>query len=334
LDVPAHPSHPVPHTEPIGPGRVHLAAAAGIVVALGVFGWLPVGGPLAAMILAPAAGLTVFSVIVPWTQMAAPRARRRQEDAILAAAERFLATGDRADLPDPDVHADPRLHRLAAAVDGLGRDALRAGRRNRYLSKSIDDAVEKQTRKQTFALHREAATDPLTGLGNRRRLDAALAEMFSDAARRRDDTVAAILIDLDHFKQVNDRLGHGAGDACLQFVGELLASTLRGEDVAVRLGGDEFVVLLPSLGEREAASVARRIAELHRQRPWPHEQVAPPTLSLGVAAVHRAVDRGAELLIERADAALYAVKGSGRDAVGTWADRVADDRDRDTRRIA
>jgi diguanylate cyclase (GGDEF)-like protein len=312
---------------------VYVAAAAAIGAALAAAAWLPFA-PAAAAILAPAVGLTLFTVIVPWTQMATPRAHRAHEDAILAQAARFLETGDRADLPDPDRHRDPRLHRLAATIDDLGRMALRAGRRNRYLSQSIDHAVEARTRKATHALHREASTDPLTGLGNRRRLDEALASMFSDAARRRDDTVAAILIDLDHFKQVNDQLGHAVGDECLRFVGELLASTLRGEDVAVRLGGDEFVVLLPSLGEREAASVGRRITELHRQRLWPHETTRPPTLSLGVAAVHRAIENGPEVLLERADAALYAVKGSGRDAVATWADRVADPAHRDARRIA
>ena len=130
-----------------------------------------------------------------------------------------------------------------------------------------------------------------------------------------------MLIDLDHFKQVNDTLGHAVGDECLKFVGELLGSSLRDGDVAVRLGGDEFVLLLPSLGEREAAAVARRLEDLHRQRVWPHLTVGPPTLSLGVAAVHRALADAAELLLERADTALYAVKGSGRDAVGTWSDR-------------
>jgi diguanylate cyclase (GGDEF)-like protein len=317
--------HRSPHLDrfpdPVGPGRAYLGAALAIAVALLAAMRLPVTSVAAMLLIAMAAGMTVFAAIVPWTLMAVARERRRLEDAIVDAAERFVSTRDRADLPDPDTLADPRLRRLAEAIDDLGRLTLRADRRNHYLARTIDHEVESRTRKQTLALHREAATDPLTGLGNRRRLEQAIEEIFSDAGRRRDDTVAAVLIDLDHFKQVNDTLGHAVGDECLKFVGDLLASSLRDGDVAVRLGGDEFVLLLPSLGEREAAAVARRLAELHRQRVWPHLTVGPPTLSLGVAAVHRAMADAAEMLLERADTALYAVKGSGRDAVGTWSQR-------------
>ncbi len=320
--------------DPIGPGRAYLAAALAIAVALLAAMRLPVPNVAAMLLVATAAGMTAFAAVVPWTLMAVARDRRRLEDAILDDARRFVQTGDRADLPDPDAVSDPRLRRLAETIDELGRLSLRAERRNHYLNRTIDHEVEHRTRKQTLALHREASTDPLTGLGNRRRLEQAIEEIFSDGGRRHDDTVAAILIDLDHFKQVNDTLGHAVGDDCLKFVGELLASSLRDDDVAVRLGGDEFVLLLPSLGEREAAAVARRLTELHRQRVWPHLAVPPPTLSLGVAAVHRAMADAAELLLERADTALYAVKGSGRDAVGTWSQRPRPENQDASRRSA
>ncbi len=310
-----------PDPDPVGPGRLHGAAAAAIGAALAVAFLVPIASPVAAVLVAGAAGMTIFAAIVPPGLASLPRRRHRRAHAVLDAAERFLASSDRRELPDPDREDDAFVRRLATAVDELGRLALATGRRNRYLHRSLEQEVATRTRRATQALQREASTDPLTGLGNRRRLEEALGELFSEAARRRDDTVAAILIDLDRFKQVNDVLGHAAGDECLRFVGELLASTLRGEDVAVRLGGDEFVVLLPGLAEAQAASVARRIAELHRQRPWTHAAVPAPTLSLGVAAVHRSREDGAEILLERADAAVYLVKGRGRDAVAAWSER-------------
>jgi diguanylate cyclase (GGDEF)-like protein len=155
-------------------------------------------------------------------------------------------------------------------------------------------------------LERLARTDPLTGLANRRRLE----EVLAACAR----PVCAIMIDIDHFKQYNDRYGHPAGDACLRTVAAVLTHGARGTDVVARYGGEEFCVILPDTGLDDACRVAERIrAEIAGLR----EEHGPAplgflTVSAGVAAT--AAGPG-EDLIARADAALYRAKRDGRDRV-------------------
>jgi diguanylate cyclase (GGDEF)-like protein len=146
-------------------------------------------------------------------------------------------------------------------------------------------------------LSRAVRSDELTGVGNRRRADELLRGIAAGDG--------VIMVDLDHFKQINDRDGHAAGDRVLAELGLLLRRTVRGEDLVARFGGDEFVVLAPSAGEH-VVQVAERIAAAWRALPG-------PTLSLGVA-VHEPTEPAAETL-RRADAAVYAAKSAGRDRI-------------------
>jgi diguanylate cyclase (GGDEF)-like protein len=143
-----------------------------------------------------------------------------------------------------------------------------------------------------------ARRDELTGVGNRRRAD----ELLRGLAR--GDGV--IMIDVDHFKQVNDHEGHAAGDRVLAELGSLLRRSVRGEDLVARYGGDEILVIAPSAGDL-AARVAARITAAWRATP------GVPTLSLGVA-VHEPND-SAEDTLQRADAAVYAAKRAGGDRI-------------------
>lgn len=160
--------------------------------------------------------------------------------------------------------------------------------------------------------------DPLTGLANRRRWDAELASVCAEA-RRRGTTVAVILVDIDHFKRVNDRYGHAGGDETLRAVAGLLTARVRGEDLVARLGGDEIAVLLPEAGVGQAVELAERLrTETLRLHPAGLSD-GELSVSLGVAAVTGEQAHPLELM-SRADEQLYRAKTT-RNAVGV-PDRV------------
>jgi diguanylate cyclase (GGDEF)-like protein len=169
-----------------------------------------------------------------------------------------------------------------------------------------------------------AATDSLTGLPNARSAHDTLKRMAAHAGRAASP-LAAILLDLDHFKQINDRFGHGAGDNVLAAVGDVLAHAVRTSDFAARLGGEEFLALLPDTPVTGALQVAENLRERIDAIRVPEVDRAI-TASLGVAVLpDHAGDP--ETLLRVADRALYVAKSAGRDRV-ELADVADDDDDR------
>lgn len=168
-------------------------------------------------------------------------------------------------------------------------------------------------------------TDPLTGCLNRRGFDHALAREVARSARGRWP-VALLVIDLDHFKLVNDTHGHLAGDEVLRAVGALLCQAGRGGDIAARVGGEEFAVLLADTGEAGALHFATRLCDLVRAHRFAVSMLVEPirlTTSIGVtSATPVAGGDCAARLTARADAALYAAKRGGRDQVRLWSPEV------------
>jgi diguanylate cyclase (GGDEF)-like protein len=155
-------------------------------------------------------------------------------------------------------------------------------------------------------------TDPLTGLGNVRQLDDAL-RRESERAGRFGRTLGVLVLDLDHFKEVNDRYGHRAGDAVLvEFAGRV-RRVVREVDLTFRQGGEEFVILLPETDVAGSLTAARRIGEAIREAPFPlGDNDISVTVSVGVAVYPRH-SRTATGILDAADAALYAAKHAGRD---------------------
>ncbi len=160
--------------------------------------------------------------------------------------------------------------------------------------------------------HELAVTDPLTGLANRARVVERVAEMARQAPRG-DRCKAVFLIDLDHFKPINDVHGHEAGDAVLKAVASAMRAVIRSGDTAGRLGGDEFAVVLPSLPSREAAEgIAQRLVEALRTPVIFGDLLLSVGVSIGVAFQDESTTNDPELFLAHADVAMYSVKRSGR----------------------
>ena len=157
---------------------------------------------------------------------------------------------------------------------------------------------------------RLAATDALTGLCNRR----GMIETFK-RVRERGGPMSILLLDVDHFKRVNDELGHEAGDLVLQNVGQVLRRLARTTDVPARWGGEEFIVLLPNTGEAGARIAAERIRHAIAEHAieLPNATVLRKTVSVGLASVSEAAEL--DELVARADKAMYVAKSRGRNRV-------------------
>jgi diguanylate cyclase (GGDEF)-like protein len=159
-------------------------------------------------------------------------------------------------------------------------------------------------------LEREAAEDPLTGLANKRKFELAYAAELNRASRS-GHSVAIVTLDIDHFKEINDRYRHGFGDQVLVAVADAVRAAVRAYDTVARLGGDEFVILLPGTSVVEAGVVAERARALIAQIELPAGKLS---CSAGIAAIN-GEELDATEILDAADAALYSAKRHGRDRV-------------------
>jgi diguanylate cyclase (GGDEF)-like protein len=163
-------------------------------------------------------------------------------------------------------------------------------------------------------LRRASRTDALTGWLNRRALQDSADAAFS-RCRRDGSGMCFITFDIDHFKSINDRHGHGVGDAAIRHVTDCAGDVLRGHDALFRLGGEEFAVLLAGQRLHDVCAIAERLRERIAAAPLRTEEViVPMTVSIGVAAYSHQ-DQGWEAVLRRADDALYRAKVNGRNRV-------------------
>ncbi|HWS31454.1 MAG TPA: diguanylate cyclase [Actinoplanes sp.] len=181
-----------------------------------------------------------------------------------------------------------------------------------YAMQALFDTTE--ARQASVRFQRMAERDALTGLFNRRYLDDRLTTAVAEA-RRTGDSLALAIIDLDHFKRINDTLSHAVGDAVLQQIGTLLETFATGDETPARLGGEEFVLLLPGAGPAAAHHRCEALATLIRTHDWtPTTGSLPVTASIGVATC-TAGDLPPNALLSQADKWLYVAKHNGRDQV-------------------
>jgi diguanylate cyclase (GGDEF)-like protein len=186
--------------------------------------------------------------------------------------------------------------------DGELEARLKTGRRMVELQSQLIAARE--------ALRERAATDPLTGLPNRRTLVEGL-DREVERARRGDASCAVAFVDLDHFKRVNDDLGHEAGDAVLKGIVALLGRRSRRVDLLFRMGGEEFLLLLPDTAEEQAAKLAEDLRASIEDYPLLADRRV--TVSIGVGELQ--AGETLDTWLQQADAALYSAKQSGRNRV-------------------
>jgi len=187
----------------------------------------------------------------------------------------------------------------------------RSGRLAHFVAVKEDVSPRKRHEDE---LKRLANTDPLTGVSNRR---AFMAHLSAELARvqRYGHSAAVLMLDLDHFKAVNDRYGHAAGDLVLQRFTELAAALLRQTDILGRLGGEEFAVLLPQTDGAGAYELAERIRVRVASQPIDYDgHTIPLTVSAGIALLE-VTDPRADTVLIRADQALYRAKQRGRNRV-------------------
>lgn len=184
---------------------------------------------------------------------------------------------------------------------------------NQALQQRVDEITQLKD-----ALHQQAIRDPLTQLYNRRYLDVQQAELVSQASERSE--LAVLLIDIDHFKQVNDRLGHQVGDEVLQMLARLLETGCRSSDVVCRYGGEEFLVVLPGTG---LAGAHKRAEQLRLSFQQMALQQLPGglncTISLGIACYPRHGETF-DAVLSASDKALYRAKASGRNRIEFFRD--------------
>lgn len=173
--------------------------------------------------------------------------------------------------------------------------------------------------------YKEAAyTDTLTGLGNRRQFDEEMKRVDEEVFTSPNE-IALLLIDIDHFKSVNDTHGHDAGDAILVELGQRLTGIARADDMVCRNGGEEFSVLLADCNLSQAMSIANRYLTEVSKQPFqlPDKSTLEVTISIGVSSTsERKVVTSAQL-IKKADIGLYVAKRNGRNQIGKWSQQKA-----------
>jgi two-component system, cell cycle response regulator len=164
-------------------------------------------------------------------------------------------------------------------------------------------------------LEEMAATDPLTGLYNRRHFSKVIEQLFAEANRYGKD-LSCVMIDLDGYKQLNDKFGHQVGDQLLQVASRAISANMRQMDIAARYGGDEFVLLLPHASADEAAAVADRIRkDFAASSAQVLQRDTGVTMSIGVGSMHDTRPAHADQLVACADGALYMAKEQGRNRI-------------------
>jgi two-component system, cell cycle response regulator len=183
-------------------------------------------------------------------------------------------------------------------------------------------SLQDQLRAAKGQLEKLSVTDGLTGLYNHRHFQERLADEFR-RGQRYADPVSLIMMDLDHFKAVNDRFGHPFGDRVLRETAELIRSSIRDPDICARYGGEEFAIILPKTHLQGALAVAERMFRALRAKSYTYEGSANGaaraqvvvTASIGIAFYPSKDVTTPELLVKFADDALYRAKGEGRDTI-------------------
>jgi diguanylate cyclase len=228
------------------------------------------------------------------------------------------ANGIGAAINDISAQLHTNVRGLAELIDSLVEETGKIAGRSERLGLDLKQSADKigALERTLQDARREATTDGLTGIANRRYFDMSLQTMSGDAMNSGED-LSLLLVDIDHFKKINDTWGHAAGDEILQLVAATLTQTVKGQDCAARYGGEEFGVILPGTSLAAAVRVGDNIRTAIGRRLYvprvAEDAVCTVTVSVGVGCYQP----GEPLAqwVQRTDAALYQAKKSGRNRV-------------------
>ncbi|MCU7795945.1 MAG: GGDEF domain-containing protein [Candidatus Thiodiazotropha sp. (ex Myrtea spinifera)] len=219
---------------------------------------------------------------------------------------------------------NPSLEDLRTIANTL-LDATSTAMHNNQVMREQLVSVEEQTKTlqtEVEKLRDEVSTDPLTGLYNRKALSQRMSELLEAADNDLTQPFSLLMLDIDHFKQFNDRFGHMIGDEVIRQVGMTMRELLRQDDFPARYGGEEFTIVLPSTKIDDAVDIARTIhqaiSKLVLVRRSTQERLPSITVSVGAATLQHGDN--CETLLERADQALYLAKEGGRNRIVTEAE--------------
>lgn len=232
----------------------------------------------------------------------------------------ILRTGQPGQAPEQDVILDYEIDGYVAKAEMTAAklvtavvSALRAYEALREFA-TLSRELEMRVAARTSELEKLSMIDPLTGVANRRHFEAR-AHVEVAAARRNASPLAIVVIDIDHFKQVNDNYGHATGDAVLQRFVRVVERHVRPSDLIARIGGEEFALLLPHSDHEATFAVAERVRTAIETEPFEVlADAVPVTASFG-AALLAPDDESINAPLGRADAALYRAKAAGRNRV-------------------
>ena len=215
-------------------------------------------------------------------------------------------------------------HQAAPALGSLVGSMLQETRAMQERNQSLEARLAETTaevqllREHFEQARREALSDSLTGLANRKNFEQTLT-LFAKGAADNHEPLALMLLDIDHFKKFNDRYGHQTGDTVLQLVARTLSDNVKGQDLAARYGGEEFALLLPRTRADQAAKLGENIRALIGARKLVKrssgEGLGQITISAGIAEYR--IGEALSAFVQRADKALYAAKRQGRNRVVT-----------------
>ena len=237
---------------------------------------------------------------------------------VSAAVASASAYGESLDTAARKLTASDDRTAVLAAVQMLAEATLDMREHSLGLKARLDGATREiaELQQGLQAIRLESRLDPLTELGNRKHFDEAMREA-AKAAVERGEPLSLLMIDIDHFKSVNDTYGHATGDQVLRLVAMSLKQNLKGQDVAARYGGEEFAIVLPNTALTQAVMVADQLRRVVMARELKKkstgEIIGRITISIGAASL-LGYDT-VESLIERADNYLYAAKRGGRNRV-------------------
>ncbi|QYZ67027.1 MAG: hypothetical protein OI74_08275 [Gammaproteobacteria bacterium (ex Lamellibrachia satsuma)] len=208
---------------------------------------------------------------------------------------------------------------VLAVVTNIMSDTRELARESKQFESQLTTSSDEMDRlkNELESVKKEAYVDVLTGVFNRRGFDQTLDHLIADAERLQAANFSLILVDLDHFKEINDTHGHIVGDKVLSVLGKLLKKHTKGSDSSARIGGDEFALLLPETSITNAFGLAenlrKNIKKLVLKRPSTGETLVDVSASLGVAAFR--LGESAHGFLDRCDKAMYRAKKLGRGRV-------------------